>query len=343
MDRIVKLEDVARELNVSIVTVSNALAGRSGVSEELRNRIVEKAGQMGYRKKPRREKKTPSSSKLYQKGVKIGVVVPDAYLERYTSFYWELYQRLALEASRMGCFVILEILTAQQEEEHVLPLFREEEQVDAIITLGILSREYMKILVENVECPVLMLDFDYDDITCDAVVSNGFYGAYQMTNYLIGLGHREIGFVGERLATGSIMDRYQGFCKSLIEHDMEEKSEWIISDRDYRTGETKLELPRHLPTAFVCNCDYTAEKMAVLLLDAGLKIPEDISLVGYDDFLVKGKMHGKLTTYAVDMDAMAHQSLKLVFKRIGGDTSPKVVRTVDGKRVIRTSAAELLK
>ena len=55
MDKIVKLEDVARELNVSIVTVSNALAGRSGVSEELRSRIVEKAGQMGYRKKPRRE------------------------------------------------------------------------------------------------------------------------------------------------------------------------------------------------------------------------------------------------------------------------------------------------
>ena len=338
MDKIVKLEDVARELNVSIVTVSNALAGRSGVSEELRSRIVEKAGQMGYRKKPRREKKTPSTSKLYQKGVRIGVIVPDAYLDRYTSFYWELYQRLALEASRMGCFMVLEILTAEQEEQNVFPAMMEEEQVDAIITLGILSYDYMKMLIEKARCTVQMLDFNYDDILCDAVVSNGFYGSYQMTNYLIGLGHKKIGFLGEKLAAGSIMDRYQGYSKSLMEHDIEENAGWIVPIWDYRTGDIKIVLPDDMPTAFVCSSDYGAEYLATALMEAGYKIPEEISLVGYDDFLLKGKMQGRLTTYSVDMDTMAHQSLKLVFNRINGDQSEKIVRTIDGKRVIRTSA-----
>lgn len=341
MDKIVKLEDVAKELNVSIVTVSNALAGRSGVSEEMRNRIVEKAGQMGYRKKPRREKKSVSSGKSRQKGFRIAVIVPDSYLDKYTSFYWEMYQRLALEASRMGCFMILEILKEWQEEELVIPQILEDEQADAVITLGIFSHDYMKLLMERVKCPVLMLDFDYDDILCDAVVSNGFYGSYQMTNYLIGLGHKKIGFVGDRTSTGSIMDRYQGYSKSLMEHDMEENTAWIVLDRDFRTGNTPLMLPEDMPTAFVCSSDYGAERMAGLLAEAGLRIPEDISLVGYDDFLIKGRMHGKLTTYSVDMDAMAHQSLKLVLNRIHGDQSEKIVRTVDGKRVIRSSAARL--
>lgn len=341
MGGVVTLEDIAKELKVSIVTVSNALAGRSGVSEELRERIVQKAREMGYRKKNRREKKTPSSSRLYQNGVRIGVAIPHAYLEKYTSFYWELYQRVATEASRQGCFVLLEILMQDREKRRELPLMIAEKQVDALIALGMLDREYTQMLAEKAGCPMLLLDFDYDEVPCDAVISNGFFGAYQMTNYLIRMGHTRIGFVGECRATGSIMDRYQGFSKSLLEHGIQEKKEWVVADRDYITGDTILRLPEELPTAFVCNSDFTAEKVAALLKEAGYAVPEDISLVGYDDFLVTGAMQGKLTTYAVDMDDMAHQSIKLLLKRLSGDSQDKIVRTVDGRPVYRNSVKHL--
>lgn len=338
MDRIVTLEDIAREMQVSIVTVSNALAGRSGVSEELRTRITEKAREMGYRKKPRREKKTPSVSKRYQTANRIGVVVPEGLVDTSASFYWELYQRLALEASRKGCFVSLEILSRERERSRDLPFLIREQQTDGLILLGMLEREYVEKLAAEVHCPVQMLDFDYDGVPCDAILSNGFYGSYQMTNYLIRLGHRKIGFVGEKLATGSIMDRYQGFSKSLLEHGIREQSEWILSDRDSRDGEIIFDLPEQLPTAFVCSSDLSAEKMAELLLEKGYEIPGDISLTGFDDFLVSGVMQGKLTTYAVDMDVMAHQSLKLMMKRLSGEVMEKNVRIADGKPVIRSSA-----
>lgn len=343
MEKVVTLEDIAKKLQVSIVTVSNALAGRSGVSEELRSKIIRTAREMGYRKRPRRERKTPPSGRIYQTGVKIGVVVPDAYLEKYTSFYWEFYQCVAMEASARGCFVLLEILTQEKERRGELPLLIEENQVDALIALGMLGREYVQMLYRKAGCPMLLLDFDYDEIPCDAVISNGFYGSYQMTNYLIRMGHTKIGFVGERRATGSIMDRYQGFSKSLMEHGIEEKKEWVVADRVYATGETILRLPGELPTAFVCNSDFMAEKVAELLAEAGYCVPEDVSLVGYDDFLAAGTMQGKLTTYAVDMDDMAHQSIKLLLKRLSGDVQDKIVRTIDGKPVIRSSVKKLNK
>ncbi len=341
MEKNVTLKDIAEELQVSIVTVSNALAGRSGVGDELRIEIEKKAQEMGYRRKARRERKASSRSKVYRTGTRIGVAVEDRYLEKYTSFYWEMYQRVVVAASGRGCFVSLEVLTDEQEKQGEMPLLLSDKEIGGLIVLGKPDKTYLKKLYQTTDCPILFLDFADEEIPCDAVISNGFYGAYQMTNYLIGLGHREIGFIGNYLATGSIMDRYQGFCKSLLEHGISENPEWILSDRDADTGKPRLRLPEHLPTAFVCNCDFTAGMAAELLIRAGYRIPEDISLVGFDDFLVNGPMQGKLTTYAVDMDAMAHQSLKLLLRRINEGAQEQTVRTIDGKLVVRQSAGQV--
>ncbi len=341
MGKNVTLKDIAEELQVSIVTVSNALAGRSGVGDELRIAIEKKAQEMGYRRKVRRERKASAKSKVYRAGTRIGVIVEDRYLAKYTSFYWEMYQRIVVDASGRGCFVSLEVLTDEQEKQGKLPLLMSDKGINGLIILGRPDRTYLKKLCQTADCPVLFLDFIDEEIPCDAVISNGYYGMYQMTNYLIDLGHTEIGFIGSYLATGSIVDRYQGFCKSLLEHEISENREWILPDRELLTGKAKLQLPEHLPTAFVCNCDFTAGMAAELLIKAGYRIPEDISLVGFDDFLVHGPMQGKLTTYAVDMDAMAHQSLKLLLKRINEGAQEQTVRVVDGKMVIRESAGQI--
>lgn len=339
MDKNVTLKDIAKEMQVSIVTVSNALAGRSGVGDELRIEIEKRAHEMGYRRKARRERKSISKrSRVYNAGTRIGVIAENKYLEKYTSFYWEMYQRVVVAASGKACFTSLEILTDDQERRKEMPLLLSDEEINGFIIIGMLDEAYLKKLYQTADCPILFLDFAYDGIPCDAVISNGFYGMYQMTNYLIGLGHTEIGFIGNYYATGSIMDRYQGFSKSLLEHGIAERQEWVLSDRDIDTGKPRLQLPDRLPTAFVCNCDYTAEFAAKRLMEAGYRIPEDISIVGYDDFLVSGILHGKVSTYAVDMDGMALLALELLLKRINGEGQEPTVRMVDGRMVIRQSA-----
>lgn len=341
MERTVKLKDIADRLQVSVVTASNALAGRSGVSEELRGKIEQTAREMGYQKKQRREKKQGMDRRGVRPGMRIGVVIPKEYVTKYASFYWELYQRVAMEASRMGCFVLLEIVEHGEDGHSRLPQLLQENRVDGLIALGIQDRVYLARLYQKAACPMLMLDCNFDEIPCDAVVSNGFYGMYQVTNHLIRLGHTRIAFVGERLATGSIMDRYQGYSRALLEHGIAERREWIIADRDSVTRDTILKLPQEMPTAFACNSDYTAELLAQLLVQEGLHIPEDVSLAGYDDFLATGLLKGRLTTYAVDMDAMAHESLKLLMKRMEDAGREKMVRTVDGKLIIRESVQKV--
>ena len=98
------------------------------------------------------------------------------------------------------------------------------------------------------------MDFCDEKADTDAVISDSYYGAYRMTNYLFDMGHREIAYVGTLLATGSITDRYLGYTKSLMEHGVAVREDWTIPDRDIQTGEIDtdrlMQLPQEMPTAF---------------------------------------------------------------------------------------------
>lgn len=333
----VRLEDIAKKMGISVVTVSNALAGRKGVSDKLRDEIKATAQNMGYLKKSRQDKRLASpKGKVW--GRRVAVVTNETYIEKYTSFYWELYQKTMFYASKLGCVAMLEIFSKEMERNKVIPQLIEEESVDGVIILGKAEREYLVRITERTKVPVVLLDFNDDSVECDSVISNGFYGMYTMTNYLFNSGHRDIAFVGSIMANGSIMDRYQGYTKSLMEHGIELREDWIIEDRDLITGKnTVIDLPDTMPTAFVCNCDYTAAILLSELRLEGYKVPDDISVVGYDDYLVESNWVDFITTYAVDMDSMAKTALKLLMKKIDGTRSGKLLSVVDGHPVIRKS------
>lgn len=116
--------------------------------------------------------------------------------------------------------------------------------------------------VDSGKIPVLYLDFYVNDSPCDAVISNSFYGSYQLTNYLIQMGHRKIAYVGTILVTKSITDRYLGYYKALMEHGIEVHKEYLLEDRDRNNClldvEHYMKIPDDIPTAFVCNCDVAA-------------------------------------------------------------------------------------
>lgn len=338
MEKTATLADIAERLGVSIVTVSNALSSKKGVSDELRSEIVEMAQELGYKRKSKRRNLEKEKSSVAS-GERIGVLINERFLGKYTSFYWEMYQNVVFEASNKGCFILLEVVSIQKEESMTMPSIIEGDQVDAFIILGQIAKEYVKTIVKNATIPVLFLDSYDPTIPVDSVISNGYFGMYKMTNCLFDAGHKEIAFVGNIKATSSIMDRYLGYSKSLLEHGVEERKEWIISDRDIRKGKMNIELPEQMPTAFVCNCDLTAEVLSQILEENGYRIPEDISLVGYDDFLERGIMKDKITTYAVDMETMAHQAIKLILKRLKNpyENRPEILKTVDGRIVIRKS------
>lgn len=338
MAKSVRLTDIAERMGVSVVTVSKALSGKGGVSEELRAKIRKLADEMGY---------TPLHSP--QGGMKaytIGVLTFEHYFNQFASFYWKMYQELTAQAIREKCFSLLEVVSIPDEESLVWPKLPDEERVDGIIVIGKPKREYLKMLYRNKKIPMVFLDFYDDELIVDSVVSEGFLGTYRMTEYLIRKGHRKIAFVGTLMYTESITDRYFGYCKALMEHGIERRPELVMNDRDPVDGCMGLayKVPlvmEDMPTAFVCNNDVTAYALIRQLEGAGYRVPEDISVVGYDDYLYADFGDSRITTYAVDMEKMTQAALKVLIKRISDCEMDAKVYVISGKLIERKTVKKM--
>ncbi|MDE5746311.1 MAG: LacI family DNA-binding transcriptional regulator [Acetatifactor sp.] len=334
----VRMSDIAQRLGVSTVTVSKALADQKGVSEEMRERIKTLAEEMGY--------KAPVSARQEAKrSYNIGVIMGEQYVEKYATFYWEFYQKIITCASQENCYVILEVLDGIREKELEEPKLVQGNKIDGLLILGSIRTEYLRMLKKKCRVPVVYMDFYDKQLQGDCVISNSFYGAYALTNYLFQMGHVKIGFVGTVLSTESIMDRYLGYHKSLMEHGVQEREDWILRDREENSVYCfdSIPLPEELPTAFVCNSDLTASRMVRSLREAGYRVPEDVSLVGYDDWLYPGLCDVPITTYSVNMTKMAENGIDILVRRIGGDDSRCNMQIAEGDLVFRESVRKLKK
>lgn len=339
MAKAVKLADIAQRLGVSTVTVSKALSNQRGVSEEMRKKIKDLADEMGY--------VPPSAGRKIreQKSYNIGVLIAERYLDKYDSFYWQMYQMVTTKAVSKECFTLLEVIDREDEKELHMPKLVQDEKVDGIIIIGRMDSKYLDFVDQGSRTPKVYLDFYDEKKECDAVISDGFYGMYRMVNYLFDMGHTKIAYVGTLLATGSITDRYFGYAKSLLEHGQRTRDDWVIDDRSLESGkiepETLLKLPKEMPTAFVCNCDLTASELIKKLQTTGYRVPEDISVVGYDNYLYPGLCDVEITTYEVDMKEMARRAIHTIARKISGEVYRKGVFVVEGHPVYKDSVRPL--
>ena len=338
MVKAVKLADIAQRLGVSVVTVSKALSGQKGVSEELRAKIKTLADEMGY---------TPihSNQSGRSKSYTIGVITMESYFSKFASFYWKMYQEFATRAVRKNCFSMLEVVSNYDMDNLNQPKLIAEDRVDGIIVLGRPKKEYLKMLYQNKRVPMVFMDFYDDEEIVDSVVSAGFYGMYRMTDYLIKNGHTRIAYVGTIMYTESITDRYFGYCKALMERGIEQRQDWIINDRDYVDGimglDYKYTLPEDMPTAFVCNNDIAAYALIKQLEEKGYRVPEDISVVGYDDYLYAEFGESNITTYAVDMAEMTKKALACLIKNIENLTVHIGTHVVSGRMIVRDTVKKI--
>lgn len=334
MKKTVRLSDIAEKLQVSTVTVSNALAGQKGVSEELRARIKQVAAEMGYQTRG-------SSGGNGKKILNIGVIIGEKYLGPYPSYYWKVYQELSLIAGLHSCVILFEVLRHEREDALQLPLFAMEQQVQGVIVIGEISRKYLEFLDSQPDLPMVMVDFMMRGLRAPSVMADNYYGMYKMVNYLIEQGHREIAYVGTLLASNSITDRYFGYRKALLENGLELNRDWVIDDRTMEGQIGNIRLPERMPTAFACNCDLTASEMANLLKRRGYRIPEDISIVGFDNYLYEGLCDISITSYEVDIKEMVRCAVKIIVSLVEHRTAPSDMRLVSGIVVEKESVRHI--
>lgn len=337
MPKTIKMADIAQALNVSTVTVSKALSNQKGVSEEMRNKIKKLAEDLGYRQ--------PSVAKI-NKSFNIGILISEKFMSKYDSFYWQMYQEVITKAVRKECFTMLEVLSGDDEMKMEFPRLIKENKVDGMIVIGRPGGEYLKVLRSIGQVPLVYLDFIDEVGTFDSVVTDSYYGTYMLTNHLFEMGHTDIAYVGTLLSTGSITDRFFGYSKSMIEHGKDIRKDWIIDDRDLEeclVGKGfEIILPEDMPTAFVCNCDLTASEVIRKIREKDKKVPEDISVVGFDNYLYPGLCDVPITTYEVDLKEMARKSINILLKKMRNENIKSVISVVEGELVLRDSVKKLL-
>ncbi|HCW40886.1 MAG TPA: transcriptional regulator, partial [Lachnospiraceae bacterium] len=175
MAKAVKLADIAERVGVSTVTVSKALSGQKGVSEEVREKIHSIAEELGYQQ-PSAARKSQN-----QKSYNIGILISERFLDKYESFYWQMYQSVATRATAKECFTMLEVIGMAEEENGRLPKLVQERKVDGIIVIGKMMDDYLQHLNTEAGIPVIYLDYYNGREASDSVISNSYYGTYELT------------------------------------------------------------------------------------------------------------------------------------------------------------------
>lgn len=317
----ISMQDIADIVGVSKMTVSKCFQDNVDISEEMKKKVIDVAKEIGY---------------VYTKKTKthIMVLVPPTFLDSDEEFYSGLFKRLN-EGSTIRNMVLTLIVVKSTDEQEIIN-HHNFEGIDGIIILGQLPRNFVEQIV-TLKIPTICVDFIYRNINLDTITSNNFNASYNLTSYLIDHGHKEIGFVGKLNSTVSINDRYLGYYKALMENDLKLNEEYIIEDRN-DFGEVKdIILPKKLPTAFVCNNDHVAYLLIEKLKSMNIFVPDDISVVGFDDVIYSIISNPKITTARVKRKYMAELALDLIERRIKSKNAEIRNITVECKLIERES------
>lgn len=305
----VTMQDIADHLSISKVTVSKAFNGQNGVGPDLKERIIEVGRTMGY--------KMPDSLKSTSgQAVHMAIFMKEKFAQGEESFYLRIYQRLSVELSRHGYFALLFPVSQRDSREGDVSAMLEGSDISGIILLGDMGKPFLK-GAKDTGLPCILVDSYDRDSEIDCVVTENVYSMYELTTHLIQNGHTEIGYVGNISATNSIMDRFLGYYRAHLSAGIPVRKDWIIGDRNADSEDVEFTLPEHMPTAFVSNCDDTTYQFVRVLTENGYRVPEDVSIVSFDNDIYAELCVPKLTTAAVNIDLMAKKSVELICDRMG--------------------------
>jgi len=334
MDKKIRMADIAEALGVSVVSVSKALSGQSGVSEDTRDKILELAREWGY--VPLRTRKPESRGVVTGN---IGILVADRFFSD-SKFYANLYRQVLMSCNEHGVSALLELVTPEAERHCTLPAIIQGSKVDGLIFMGEIDLDYLHTIVQT-GLPYMLLDFYHEELEADSVTSDNVAGGYRLAMHILQSGRRSIGFVGSIHATSSIMDRYLGCVKALLQEGISIQPQWRIEDRDALGNLIPAMLPERLPEAFLCSCDEVAYNLVEQLKRLGYRIPQDVAVAGYDDFTFAQISTPQLTTYRVDVASMADMVVGQLVRKIKGKHVTKGNMVVSGRFIPRGSTGPM--
>jgi LacI family transcriptional regulator len=331
---VAKLADVAERAGVSVATAARVLSGRGYAAEATRRNVLEASKEIGY--VPNQVARSLRTRRTRLIGLLIGDVE--------NSFYSVIARNVESAAKEAGYHVVLcnsdDDPLAEKEYLQLLDGIR----VDGlIITPTSRNRHKLRELVDK-GTVIIQIDRRVDELEADAILVDNEGGAAAAVSHLIAAGHTRIGIITGPLDVLTARQRLAGYQRALREHGLTIRRQLIKASSFHHehAAEDAAELIRErpAPTAIFAANNVLAEGCLVAVADLGLKVPRDLSLVGFDDVPWMTLIRPRLTTVRQPVADMAKGAAELLLRRLRDDgQGPPSTVVFRGELLIRGSVA----
>lgn len=346
----VTFKDVAREAQVSVGTVSRVFNNHANVTEDIRLRVLKAATQLGYFWVGGHETRPPDASRIVKE---IGFLFCSSITGNgiATNPFWsQILYGVETEARKTNIKVTYRSIGNVQGIPETLLTTIYELKLGGILLVGPAEAQVVQLL-QNTGIPLVLID-NYAP-GADAVLCNNFEGAMAAVEYLIRMGHRQIAFIGGPLLEGSrpvnkiytIERRARGYRLALLDAalpvlpELYESAD-LTKEGGYAACKRLLEHGKRFSAIFCANDEIAIGAMKALR-EASLRVPDDISLIGFDDIDMAEHLVPALTTVRVNKEVLGSVAVKRLLSLMSQPDPISVSSTVDVELIVRDSVRQL--
>ncbi|AGC67401.1 HTH-type transcriptional repressor PurR [Thermoclostridium stercorarium subsp. stercorarium DSM 8532] len=342
-----KSEDIARLAGVSRSTVSRVINNYKNVPEETRRKVMQVIERYQFR--PNNSARVLAGKKTDTIGLFIVSIAEKDNINRvYRNNYFSPFVDAVIDnANANGIYVLVNSIYSLQDYEKIKRAFLER-RIDAGIVVGTEKEIDVIAQVASMGYPFSIIDYSPEEIVrkikkgkVAVINSTDDEGTRKMLEYLIGLGHKEIGILSGRMNTYSGRIRYDTYLKVLAEHGIETRKEWVLKGEFIKkeAANEVMKMINHgkLPTALFCCNDDMALSAIEVFRNEKIRIPEDISVAGFDDIMPASLVKPALTTVRVPLYSMARKAVEEVLKMLGETSDNISIHSLETELIVRDS------
>ncbi|THE13946.1 LacI family DNA-binding transcriptional regulator [Bacillus timonensis] len=315
MNKKVTMQDIADYLNISKNSVSQALSGKPGVSDETRKQVQETANKLGYNY-------TPRQSNTISKMENIALIASDFALSQ-TSFFGKIYLSVQKEVKKKGMNLLIESISPKDAKELVLPYFIKSKSVQGIIILSHITTDYINEVIST-GIPTILIDHHHPHIEADSILTNNRFGAYLAVEYMIKRNHKNIAFVGNAPFSPSYYERLQGYIMAHEDYHLPVKNKFILKDSPDQEDIVKqfIDNLEEMPTAWFCINDRLGYIVNNLLKERGYQVPEEVSVFSFDNGQLCQLSTPRISSVDIDLQQYGIKGVELLLWRMEHPNDP---------------------
>jgi LacI family transcriptional regulator len=329
-------KDIAKKLGISTTAVSMVFNNKPGISDETRKRVLETAEAIGYRIKNRTERKK-STIQLLIFSHEGGITYND------NPFFSRIIEGVSNRAQELDYNLLVSHLRGNDIKGSAASSFIHADSGGVILLATDFNSADFSFL-KSFSVPLVILDNSFEQYSLDSVSINNLQGIYLAAEHLISLGHRNIYYLGSDYAANNFDERQLGFIRTVASHPETQRCTGNIIH--YNRAAQSIESLRNtigslknFPTAFVCANDWLANDCIGVLKELGYRIPDDISVTGFDNTPICEIMTPKLSTINVPKQRMGSLAVDRLSDMIGGKALEHVKIEIMADLVLRDSTA----